>query len=312
MDIFDNRLAKPMLIASESAPFDSDDYVFELKLGGERSIAYLNRETELVDARNRRILPQFPEFARLHEQVGRRCILDGELVIGTASSQDVHALKKRIRSRQPIVRKRVSQQYPCMFVALDILYLDNAPVMNSPLTERQALLRTLVQDSRRMCVVRSVEHRGIDFSRLVQAQGLHGVIAKRKDSLYRMGRQTRDWIGLTRWQEADFVICGYGTGDAYAYLVLGQYSDSGSLVYKGRVAIGNDGTEMDVVKNQPPAFHHPFAKPPLEFCRNTVWIQPRLVCTVGFTKWTAEKQPYNPCFITLSPHKIPYAAAEPA
>ena len=312
MDIFAKRLAKPMLIASESAPFDSDDYMFELKLGGERTIAYLDRDTDLFNARSHRILAQFPELARLHEQVGRRCILDGELVVGTASLQDCQHLKKRLRSRQPLARQRLSQQYPCLFVALDILYLDGTPIMNFPLVERQALLRTLVRDSERMCAVRSVERRGMDFNRLVHEQGLHGVIAKRKDSPYRMGKRTRDWIELTRWQEADFVICGYSTDDANAYLVLGQYNNSGSLVFKGRVAIGHEGTEIEVVENQPPASRHPFAKTPLESCLNTMWILPRLVCTVGFMNWTIEKQPHNPFFISLSPHKIPYAAAEPA
>ena len=312
MNIFDNRLAKPMLIASESAPFDSEDYVFELKLGGERVIAYVDRETDLVTAGNRRLLPQFPELARLHEQVGRRCILDGELVVGAASPQDTRLLKKRIRTRQPGARQNLSKQYPSMFVALDVLYLDNSLITHFPLTERRELLQSLVQDSERMCAVRSVEYRGMDLHRIIQERGLQGVIAKRKDSPYRMGERTNDWVEFTHWQEADFVICGYIPDDEHACLVLGQYTHSGVLVHKGRVAIGYDKVEMNIVENQPLAARHPFAKSPLEHSLHTVWIQPRLVCTVGYTDWTVEKQPCNPVFITLSPHKLPYAAAEPA
>ena len=42
MDLFDRKGIAPMLIGQEGEPFDSDEYVFELKLDGERCLAYLD------------------------------------------------------------------------------------------------------------------------------------------------------------------------------------------------------------------------------------------------------------------------------
>ena len=42
MDIFESRSANPMLIAEMQEPFDNPDYIYELKLDGERCLAYLD------------------------------------------------------------------------------------------------------------------------------------------------------------------------------------------------------------------------------------------------------------------------------
>lgn len=41
-DLFEQKNIKPMLIGSEGEAFDSPDYLYELKLDGERCIAYLD------------------------------------------------------------------------------------------------------------------------------------------------------------------------------------------------------------------------------------------------------------------------------
>ena len=55
MDIWENKNLKPMLIGADSGPFDDPDYLFELKLDGERCLAYLSKDgTELRNKRNMR------------------------------------------------------------------------------------------------------------------------------------------------------------------------------------------------------------------------------------------------------------------
>ena len=41
--MFDSRSAVPMLIGVESGPFDDEAWIYELKLDGERTLAYLDR-----------------------------------------------------------------------------------------------------------------------------------------------------------------------------------------------------------------------------------------------------------------------------
>ncbi len=43
MDLFESKNIKPMLIGKMQEAFDSPDYIYELKLDGERCIAYLDK-----------------------------------------------------------------------------------------------------------------------------------------------------------------------------------------------------------------------------------------------------------------------------
>ena len=83
MGLFEQKNIRPMLIGADGEPFDSPDYIYELKLDGERCIAYLDPKegTELRNKRNVKMLPKVPELGDLHKQAKKRCILDGELLI---------------------------------------------------------------------------------------------------------------------------------------------------------------------------------------------------------------------------------------
>ena len=55
-DMFRDKNVEPMLIAENRAPFDSPDYIYELKLDGIRCLAYLDSDsTELRNKRNKRL-----------------------------------------------------------------------------------------------------------------------------------------------------------------------------------------------------------------------------------------------------------------
>lgn len=71
-DIFENKLVTPMLIGESSEAFDSEDYIFELKLDGIRCIAYLDEgSTELRNKRNLKVNNKYPELMEIHKQVKR-------------------------------------------------------------------------------------------------------------------------------------------------------------------------------------------------------------------------------------------------
>ena len=96
MDLFQERNLSPMMIASMQAPFDSPDWIYELKLDGCRCIAYLDgNETVLRNKRNMELLPRFPELNQIHRQVKQKCVLDGELVVMVNGVPDFYELQKR-------------------------------------------------------------------------------------------------------------------------------------------------------------------------------------------------------------------------
>ena len=82
MDLFESRSLSPMLIAKMLQPFDSQEWIYELKLDGFRCVAYL--EPGLVDLRNKRnmqVLSKFPELSGIHAYINKHCVLDGEVVV---------------------------------------------------------------------------------------------------------------------------------------------------------------------------------------------------------------------------------------
>ena len=47
-DIWETKNINPMLIGAEGEPFDSEEYIYELKLDGERCIAYLDKDKTIL------------------------------------------------------------------------------------------------------------------------------------------------------------------------------------------------------------------------------------------------------------------------
>ena len=98
MDLYKEKIIKPMLISKMTEPFNDSDWIYELKLDGIRCIAYLDnndKETELRNKRNMRLLPKVPELTDIYINVKERCILDGELLILKNGVPDFFELQRR-------------------------------------------------------------------------------------------------------------------------------------------------------------------------------------------------------------------------
>lgn len=282
-DLFAEKSIKPMLIGVEGEPFDSPDYIYELKIDGERCVAYLDPQigTDLRNKRNLKMLPKVPELATLHENVCRRCILDGELAVITDGKPDFFAIQRRSLMTSPIKIQLASQRQPACFVAFDLLYLDDHPTTDLPLMERKKLLQNVVQrENARFAASRYIEQGGAAFYELAKAQNLEGIVAKRRESRYYFDKKTKDWIKIKYLQDEDFVVCGYiRKANHMTSIVLGQYRD-GRLIYKGHVTLGVGGENFRRIREQPPLPAPPFAVPSGN--EQAVWVEPKLVCTVQY------------------------------
>lgn len=207
-DLWESKTVKPMLIGAEGEPFDSEDFLYELKLDGERCIAYLDMDrTILKNKRNVLMLPKVPELSEIHRNVNVRCILDGELAVIKDGKPDFFEIQKRSMMSNPVKIDMAANKYPACFTAFDILYYDDHQVMDLPLTERKELLQKAVQsENSRFAVSRYIENNGISFYNLAEQQELEGIVAKRKDSKYYLDRRTKDWIKIKYLQDDDFVV----------------------------------------------------------------------------------------------------------
>ena len=310
-DLFVVKNLKPMLIGAESGPFDDNGFIYELKLDGERCVAYLDPRigTDLRNKRNMKMLPKVPELADLHQNVSRRCILDGELAVISEGRPDFFAIQRRSMMTNPLKIQLAAQQQPACFVAFDLLYLDDHLTTNLPLMERKALLQNVViQDNARFAVSRFIEHGGVAFYKLAKAQKLEGIVAKRRESRYFFDKRTRDWIKIKYLQDEDFVVCGYIQKEKHMIsIVLGQYRD-GQLIYKGHVTLGVGGENFRRIREQPTLPAPPFTVPSGN--EQAVWIEPCLVCTVQYMMKTESGGLRQPVFKGLRPDKAPSECTE--
>lgn len=305
-DLFAAKNIKPMLIGAEGEPFDDDAFLYELKIDGERCIAYLDpfEGTELRDKRNTRMLPKLPELAELHRNVTRRCILDGELAVLSDGKPDFFAVQRRDRLTNPLRIQLAARQQPACFIAFDLLYLDNYSVTDLPLLKRKALLQEVARrEDALFALSPCVERGGAAVFELVKRQGLEGLVAKRRESRYYFGRHTKDWIKMKVLRDEDFVVCGYiRRTSRVAGVVLGQYRD-GQLVHKGQVSLETDGEDFRRIRELPAE-----VSPPVlisEGGKDAVWVTPSLVCTVRYMMKTESGGMRQPEFQGLRPDKAP-------
>ncbi len=303
MDIFENMNIKPMLIGADSAPFDSPDYIYELKLDGERCIAYLDKDgTELRNKRNVRILTKVPELSGIHRQVNKRCILDGELFVMKDGKPDFFEIQRRSLMSNRVRIELASKQYPASFVAFDILYLEDRQLTDLPLMERKALLEQTVTENERLALSRYIEGQGIALYEFTKQQELEGIVAKRKDSRYYFGKNTKDWIKIKNLLDDDFVVCGYIYKERYmASLILGAYDQQNNLINCGHATIGVSNEAFKRIL-QVDRLNYPFFA---EESPQAIWLKPELVCTVKYLARTKGGGLRHPVFKGLRTDKAP-------
>ncbi|CUX54809.1 Putative DNA ligase-like protein/MT0965 [Clostridium sp. C105KSO15] len=278
MDIFESRNISPMLISEMVDPFDSPNFIYEIKWDGIRTLSFLDTKTDMRNKRNKLMVPIFPELESLYKQVKTKCIIDHELLVLKNGIPDFYEVQKRALMSNSFKIKLAADKYPASVIAYDILYYKDKDITMLPLMERKKYLTDVVIENNLISVSRFIENDGIKLYELVKEKGLEGIVAKRKDSLYWQGKRTKDWVKCKIMATDDCVICGFiPKENNMTSLVLGQYDDD-VLVYKGHVTLGVSLRILNEHKYKTMDYS-PFGyvPPGNEDC---VWMAPELVCIV--------------------------------
>ncbi|QVK19875.1 non-homologous end-joining DNA ligase [Mycoplasmatota bacterium] len=282
-DIYEMRSASPMLL-TDSAPFDSDEHIFELKLDGIRCLAYIEKgKVELRNKRNKILNDIYPELKYIHKCVNKRCILDGELIVLSKGKPDFFKVQKRSLMNNKFKIELSSKQNPVMFIAYDILYLDDKELILMPLLDRKKILEEIIRENKSIAVSRYILDKGIDYYNSVAEQDLEGVVAKRKDSIYQMGKRSKSWVKFKLLHDSDFIIVGYVPSESRGIksLTLGVYKDK-EIINQGHVSLGIPKDESKLIMEF--ASNHRQDCPFNENVEadNTIWFKAELVCTVKY------------------------------
>lgn len=279
MDIFNDRSVEPMLIAEMREPFNNPNWIYELKLDGSRCIAYLDRQSvELRNKRNLLLIQKFPELKEIFRLVTDRCILDGELVVLKNGVPDFYELQRRSLLSDPFKIELASKRYPASFVAYDCLYYGGRQITLEPLLERKDFLKkSFGAETAKFAISRFIPENGIGLYNIADKKELEGVVAKRSDSLYFMGKRTKDWIKFKRMADEDYIVTGYIVKKENTFsIILGKFKNN-RLLYKGHVT---SGVTREVIKTLSPVTGNPFSILP-KGNEDAIWVSFK-VCIIEY------------------------------
>lgn len=297
----------PMLATLTDRRFSDPNWIFEHKLDGERCLGFKQGQTIRLLSRNKQHLNNtYPEIVDALESSGDHdWVIDGEVVAFEGNRTSFAKLQGRIGIKDPEEARRSG--IPVFYYVFDLVYVDGFDVTNVPLSDRKNLLqRALAFRS----PVRFMTHRNTDgeaFYREACQEGLEGLIAKRRDSLYVHGRSA-DWLKFKCINEQEMVIGGFtdpaGSRVGFGALLVGYY-ERGKLRYAGKVGTGFDTATLLRLRRRLDARENkrsPFTQDDVKE-KGAHWVRPDLVAQIGFTEWTHDGKLRHPRFLGLRTDK---------
>jgi bifunctional non-homologous end joining protein LigD len=319
------QLMAPMLASNSPHNFKNAGWLYEPKLDGFRGIAVIrNGHTELFSKRGLRMTDHYPSVCRmLAKAVKFDCILDGELVAFDENGQpSFDRMQLRMNLSAPRDLKRADQLIPVGFYGFDIMHARHESLIRVPLLERKQILAAAYEPTGYIQQMSFWQGNGDDVYKACLDLGFEGVIAKRANSIYEPGKRSAHWVKIKPYRSAEFIICGYTRGSgidahdfprrrtksnqwhgAFGSLLLGQYDNTGMLVYRG--SVGNGFTdamfdEMATIMAPLVTTNCPFAPKPTDK-RDVVWLAPHIVAEVKFMTWTSDGKLRIPIFRRFRP-----------
>jgi len=307
----------PMLPGGTSEPFDSSDYLFEVRWDGVRALAFIEAGSyHLQDQSGRNISEVFPELSELLRCAdGDQVVLDGMVVLSDDKGRpDFAALDRRMRIASADGVEKAAQRQPAAYIAFDLLYLEARSLMSLSLLRRRKALTQVVRAAGRVCLSDAVAAEGISFFEAAREMGIDAVIAKRKDSPYLPGGRSPGWLLVQDVPRQDVVVLGFvpdASSGGFESLIVGVYPASGNgaprPVYAGAVGGGFDrGTER-LLAHALPGLRVGAERPDgaERVPDDAIWVRPELVVSVKFSEWTADGTLRFPIFIGLHPEVDP-------
>src|SRR5262249_14856885 len=131
------RRMRPIRLSRRKEPFDSDEFLFELKINGFRALAHIEVGKGELISRNANVFRGFAELASwIAKHLGvKSAVLDGEIACIDESGR-------------PVFRDLLFRRRQCVFIAFDLLYLNGKDLRTLPLIERKARLKKLLRSKR--------------------------------------------------------------------------------------------------------------------------------------------------------------------
>lgn len=189
---------RPMRATRGGLPAEDEGWSYDVDWSGEHVlVAVYGGRLTVTDDSAAVVTPSYPELRGLGLQLGsRQVLLHGELVVLEEHRRhpDADLLDKRVRSAKP--GAALLRDAPVQLMVSDVLHLEGEALLDRGYDERRAALDELPIDGPNWLLSPAFPGGGRAVLDGASAQGLRGIVAKRRDSPYRPGRRSRDWLAV--------------------------------------------------------------------------------------------------------------------
>ncbi|WP_263560480.1 ATP-dependent DNA ligase [Paenibacillus polymyxa] len=268
----------PMLLETTAVPFSDSRYIFEPKIDGHRLIySQQNGIVRLFTRHNNDCTRQYPEIASV--TFPHDIVLDGEIacVDPTTGVSDFESVMSRFQARKTDKITKLVAELPATFVVFDVLSFKGEDLRSLPLMERKSLLASLMFPSPSFGVVPYIEGAGEALFEQIEARGMEGVVAKRKESTY-VSRRSTSWQKVINWSYADVYITGYRK-EEFGWLAGVPTSNGDKIRPAGIIEFGATPTHKK-------AFYGVSKALITGEDREYVYVEPRIRARVKMRNWT--------------------------
>jgi DNA ligase D-like protein (predicted ligase) len=284
---------------------DGTEWQYELKLDGYRGLGIKSNGRAHLASRNaKNFNERFQTITHALERLPDETVLDGEIVAVDESGRPSFNLLQNVGEPEPI-----------LFYAFDLLLLAGTDLRSRPLEHRRSLLREMMPklpDPIRHS--ETFDESPAELLKVVRAHGLEGIVAKRRNSSYRPGDRSGDWVKFRANRRQEFVIGGYVPASGTFDSILVGYCQGADLMYAARIRAGFVPATKRTVFSQ---FRDlaiadcPFRNLPertrgrwgdgltaseMEKC---LWLKPNLVAAIDFLEWTQDSRLRHPKFVAM-------------
>jgi bifunctional non-homologous end joining protein LigD len=310
----------PMLAESTSEPFDSPDWLFEIKWDGYRAVAFIEKgKVRLVSRNQNELTARYPELKDMAGFVkAGNAILDGEVVaIDEQGKPSFSLMQQRTGFRPGGKRAPTNADVPVLYYAFDLIYADGEDWRKVALEDRKRKLASLITPGDSLRFSDHYEEHGKALFEIAREKQLEGIVAKRRASCYEEHR-SREWLKIKIRHRIECVIAGFtepeGTRAHFGSLVLGLYDEQQRLIHVGQAGSGFNQkslAEMWKTLKKLEIDKKPFFGEVEALRRVASWVKPELVAEIEYSEWTHGTGPGTgpklraPVFLGLRDDKSP-------